>query len=768
MGKNVLNVVAGASALWVGAGAAGGLPKAQGGLAKAQATVAAAANVRGARRLRGIANVPHSAKPFKIDGRLDDAVWQDALVIPLDVETNPAENVPAPVHTDAYVVQDGSQLLVAFDAMDPDPDMIRAYLRDRDSAFNDDFVGVVLDTFDDQRNAFEFFANALGVQMDLTNDDVNGREDSSWNAIWKSAGMIDGGGYTVEMAIPFSQLRFPQVDGKETWGIDVLRFYPRTDRVRLSANPLQRGRNCYLCQLGKVQGFAGAESGKDLEIVPSLTASRTDSRPDGASSLEPGDAKADLGLDVRWGVLPNMTANLALNPDFSQVEADVAQLDVNNQFALFFPETRPFFLEGADYFTTPINAVFTRTVADPDIGGKLTGTMGDNTFGAFVARDAVTNLLFPGPLESATDTLETSTRDMVGRYRRSVGKSSTLGMLVTSRSGEDYSNSVAGIDGRFRVGDRHSVKFQGLSSRTAYPRDVAVDFAQPAGDFGGNAFEVDYDYSSRNWFASYSRSGLEPGFRTDLGFLTQVDIKMQKIGVGHIWQGGPANWWNRLQINANATTTHDFAGRLLGRGRQLAFVMQGPLQSFVRVGKSVDQTFWDGTLFDLDSDFLYAQLQPAGGLRLSLTANLGDQIDFTNSRPAHELRLQPTLDWNANRHALVRLQQTADRLETPAGEKIFDADLTDLRLTWQFNLRSFLRLTLQRQLVSRNLAVFEDPATEPRTVSVASQLLYSYQLDPQTVLFAGYSDNQLENLQWSRLTRTDRTVFLKLSYAWAP
>ncbi len=726
------------------------------------------AAARGVAHGVGIRNVPHSKKAFTIDGKLDDPVWSDALVVPLTIETDPAENVPAPVHTDAFLVQDGSRLLIAFDAMDPDPDMIRAYLRGRDSAFNDDFVGVVLDTFDDQRSAYEFFANALGVQMDLTNDDVNRREDSSWNAIWKSAGRIDGEGYTVEMAIPFSQIRFPEVHGKEVWGVDLLRFYPRSDRIRISDNPLERGRNCYLCQLGKVEGFAGAESGPDLEVVPSLTASRTATRSDAASGLEPGPTKTDVGLDVRWGVLPSMTANLTVNPDFSQVEANVAQLDVNNQFALFFPETRPFFLEGADYFTTPINAVFTRTVADPDAGAKLTGTFGDDTFGVFAAEDAVTNLLFPGPLESSTDSLATSTRDFVGRYRRSIGDSTTLGMLMTSRTGADYSNSVAGVDGRFRIGDRHRVTFQTLRSHTRYPADVARDFAQPMGDFDGDASDFNYAFSSRNWFANFEERAFTPNFRTDLGFVTQVDYRQRHVGFSHVWQGESANWWNRLEAGVDAMTTHEYDGRLLGSNRQIHFAMQGPLQSYVELDRSAGRQYWDGRLFDLDRYHLWGQLRPRGGVNLTMQLDTGDQIDFANSRLAKELRIEPSVDWNANRHVLVRLNQTADRLKTPDGRKIFDAQLTDLRLTWQFNLRSYVRFTLQRQLVTRDLAQFTDPTTEARSLTVGSQFLYSYQVNPQTELFVGYSDSQLEGALWPTLTRTASTAFMKFSYAWVP
>ena len=162
-----------------------------------------------------IPDLPRIDGSVKIDGSLDDEAWQEALQIQVNIETNPGENIPAKVQTVAYLMEDGRNLYVAFDARDPDPSAIRAFLRDRDSAYNDDFVGIVIDSYNDQRLAFEFFSNPLGAQMDLTNDDINRNEDDSWDAIWDSAGKITREGYIVEMQIPLNQLRFQKVDGKQ-------------------------------------------------------------------------------------------------------------------------------------------------------------------------------------------------------------------------------------------------------------------------------------------------------------------------------------------------------------------------------------------------------------------------------------------------------------------------------------------------------------------------------------------------------------------------
>ena len=139
--------------------------------------------------------------------------------------------------------------------------------------------------------------------------------------------------------------------------------------------------------------------------------------------------EAEAGISVRWGITPNISLNAAINPDFSQVEADFAQLDVNERFALAFPEKRPFFLEGADFFTTPLNAVFTRTVSDPRYGLKLTGKEGDNSFGAFLTEDSVNNILIPGRETSRSVFLDDTVRDSVLRYRRDIGSTSSLGVL---------------------------------------------------------------------------------------------------------------------------------------------------------------------------------------------------------------------------------------------------------------------------------------------------------------------------------------------------
>ncbi len=718
--------------------------------------------------LAGVSSLPNTQLEIQIDGRLDDAAWRDATRITIDTETRPGENLPAKVETTAFIIEDGENIYVAFDARDPDPRAIRAYLRDRDSAWNDDFVGIVLDTFNDERRAFEFFANPLGVQMDLTYDDVNGNEDSSWDAIWDSAGRINENGYVVEMQIPLSQLRFPSNQEKQTWGIDLLRFYPREHRYRLSNIALDREVNCYLCQFSKVQGLKDAKPSRDLEVVPTLTASSTESTDDpGFVPLDGNGADGEVGVSIRWGITPDLTANFAVNPDFSQVEADVAQLDVNNQFALFFPERRPFFLEGADYFNTPMRAIFTRTVADPTVGVKLTGKRENNTFGFFATEDDVTNILFPGPFGSDSTTIDGGNTALVGRYSRSFGEGSTISGLLTSRRGDDYHNNVAGLDLRWRINDQNEVLAQVLRTDTEYPDAIAEEFDQPDGSFDGNGAFATYRYNSREWGFYATHIDKDEGFRADSGFIPKVNASTQVLGGRRTWHGDEGDWYNEMRVNGDWDITHDDNGRLLEREVEAYFSINGPLQSFIQVGGLNRDLLFDDILFEETKISFYGEVKPMGGLSIGLSSRIGDQIDFANSRLGDELRLAPFVNWNVNKHLLLRFRATYVALDTKDDEPIFDAKVYDVRATWQFNRLSFLRLTTQVQDVTRNPDVYIDEV-DRKSRSVGAQLLYSYKLNPQTVFFLGYSDNQIENDELSSLTATDRTWFMKVGYAWTP
>lgn len=717
--------------------------------------------------------LPRLEGEIKIDGVLENGEWKGAVRINLGVETSPAENQPAPVRTTAFLIEDGENLYVAFDAKDPDPRAIRAYLRDRDSAWEDDYVGISLDTYNDERRAFQFFANPLGVQMDKIHSDVssggNGRgDDAAWDAIWESAGQINDTGYVVEMRIPLSQLRFPAAPGRKTWGYDLMRQYPRDRKRSLASNPQDRNRSCYLCQVGKLEGLDGSQPGHDIEVVPTLTASRIETTDDPALvPLSSGDMQVDGGLTMRWGITPDLTANLAINPDFSQIESDVLQLDVNNRFALFFPERRPFFLEGADYFKTPLDAVFTRTVSDPDVGLKLTGKRGDHTFGFFMAEDAETNLLFPGAFDSDSETLDLSNTALVGRYNYGFGNTSSLGVLVTARDSESYHNIVGGLDGRWKFSDQHSIEFQYLTSDTEYPLATAIEFEQPLTRFSGDAAKVRYEFRSRDWFANTEYNDRSSGFRADSGFISKVGGRALGGVIGRIWHGGEEDWWNRIRASVHVDHEVDENERLLNHQNVLRVGFGGQLQTWFQFALVDSRELWEGVTYDQTSLRAYAEIRPVGALSLRVLGVIGDKVDYSNDRPGKTFRIEPSIDWNISRNLFLRLKGVYAELETQDGEQIFNALVADTRLTWQFNLRSFLRLTAQTTDVERNQAVYFEEV-DSRSRDIGRELLYSYKLNPQTVFFLGYSDQYIDEDNLDGLTVSNRTWFMKIGYAWAP
>lgn len=710
--------------------------------------------------------VPRIAGPIAVDGVLDEAGWGEALVLELGYEVRPAENTPALVRTEVLLGFDDSHLYAAFRAFDPDPTAIRARYSDRDRLLNDDWVALILDTFDDARRYFEFFVNPLGIQADGI-ESTGGDTVLEWDAIWDSAGQIGPDGYVVEIAIPFSSLRFQPTDGEQTWRFDAVRSYPRTVDHRLALFPRDRSNNCYMCQSDRIRGFEGASPGHALELDATLTALRSEARepfPDG--DFESRESDAELGLTARWGVTPNLNLSAAINPDFSQVEADAAQLDINTQFSLFYPEKRPFFLEGVDYFSTPLNAVYTRTMAEPAWGLKAAGKIGAGALGVFAVRDDVTNLLFPGPERSGTGSLDGASTASVVRYRHDIGGSSTVGGLVTSREAGGYHNRLYAADFNLRFTPRDTLLGQVAYTDTRYPDDVATFAGQPSGSFDGNATDVMFMHVTRSfeYYAHYI--GISPGVRADLGFMPRAGYRFYDSGVLFTWQqNDPRHWYNLFKVWLGYEYEEDWDGAMLRTAPGTFVEYHGPLQtSFFATIYGGCRTY-RGVEYDNRSIDARFEIVPLGDLTLGLRLQAGDAVDYEFGRAGDRLRLTPSLQLYAGRHLNLELAHIHERLDIDQG-RLYTADLSELRTIYQFNRRAFLRLILQYDDHSYEEDRYPRPI-DPRYRHLLTQLLFSYKINPWTALYLGYSDTSLGDSQLS-LTRSDRTAFLKIGYAWVP
>jgi Domain of unknown function (DUF5916)/Carbohydrate family 9 binding domain-like len=708
--------------------------------------------------------------PVKIDGVLDDPSWQDATVIPLDYEYRPGDNIPAVVSTDVMITFDHDYLYVAFKAKDPEPGKIRAHLMDRDQIdtfIQDDHVVLMIDTFNDERRGFQFRVNPLGVQADAIFSETNGIEDFSWDLIWDSAGRITDFGYVVEIGISLKQLRFPRTDDAQTWGFDLARSYPRNVRHRFAAVPKDRNWTCALCQVVKLTGFEGLEPGRNIELDPTLTATRTDTleEPD-ATGLTGGDTDVELGITGSWGITPNITLSATVNPDFSQVEADVAQLEINERFALFYPERRPFFLEGIDLFSTPVQAVFTRTVVDPSWGLKLTGKEGRHNLGLFVTSDEVNQIMVPSNQGTDFATLDGSVESAVVRYRFDVGAASTLGALFTSRQGDDYHNRVAGVDGFLRFSPSDTLRFQAVASDTRYPDAMAGAYDQDEGSFSGYAFEARFQHATRNWFAQVNLEDYDPGFRADVGFIPRVDTRTANAIAQRTFWGEVEDWYTDINIGAMVLRTENHDGQLTDEFYQLYGNIGGPWQSRLgidisRVGELYGGVYYD----DLDQFGANFEMQPSGSVRFVLNVVAGDTIDYANNQQADILQANPSLELKFGRRINVTLDYSMRQLDVEGG-RLFKADLTQLRLIYHFNVRTFIRGTLQYYNLKSDPSLYTGPyVPESEEETLYSEFLFSYKLNPQTVVFVGTSENRL-GLPEMPMGATDRTYFIKLGYAW--
>ena len=337
--------------------------------------------------------VKRAAEPPSIDGRLDDPVWQTATRITRFVQESPLEGAPATEQTEIWIAYDSQRLYFGIYAHYTDPRIIRANRVDRDQTGRDDRVSFFFDPFLDQQRAYVFSVNGYGVQgdslMSAGGGGGGGRGggpggggpdgDSSWDALFSSAGRLVADGWTAELSIPFKSLRYPATREGEAhrWGFQIRRDIEGKNESVVWA-PVSRDIPGLLRQMGTLDGLTNLSTSRNLEFLPTFTAIRPSAIDTSTGRLAHVDSKPQAGMNIKYGLTSNLTADFTANPDFSQIESDRQQIEVNQRYPIFFPELRPFFLEGQEIFNVPgpVNFTHTRTIVDPRVGAKLSGKMG--------------------------------------------------------------------------------------------------------------------------------------------------------------------------------------------------------------------------------------------------------------------------------------------------------------------------------------------------------------------------------------------------------
>lgn len=665
--------------------------------------------------------VPYLDTPPVIDGILDEPVWEKAAKTTDFTQLQPKEGEPSTEGTTAYIGYDSHNLYVAFRAKDSEPQKIRAHLVPRDQVSGDDWVGFILDTFGDQRRAYEFFANPLGIQMDLFSH--GGSEDIAPDFVWYNAGRVSADGYTAEFRIPLKSIRFPDIE-EQRWRIDFIRNIERKNEKDLW--PLFRNDSGSLfSQMADLKGVHGITPRGRLELIPEFTASRSvpSESQENAFHLDSWNMRA--GLNARYGFSPNWAMDATYNPDFSQIEADQPQIRVNQRFPLYFAEKRPFFMEGADLFSTPLRIVNTRAIVDPEYGFKLTGKQDAWSGGALLANDRSRN-------ESSFNIL---------RLNRDIGAESSVGVIYSGRElGAGEYNRVTGVDGKFQLGKLYTLKFQGVGSFTKEGGAAPVE---------GTAYNLSLQRNARNFSFYTSYDDYQPDFRSDSGFFQRVDLRNGGADLRYtFWPagGGLLNWGPK----AGFWRTYDHRGTLTDEQPYLGFSLSFPLQTNFGLTYCPDNLErYGGIDFRKTSWSASLSAAPTRYLSGSVSATLGEQINYAASPPvlgnsadaSLSLTLKPT------DRLSVRQLYLKSRLNTKAGDRVFDENIwqTTARFQWSKEISS--RVIYQFSTLQR---------------SGFADLLVSYLLVPGTSFHAGYDLAFDES--GGALRRTSELFFTKLSY----
>ncbi len=516
---------------------------------------------------RPLVRPPRASAPPTIDGRLDDAAWVRAAHITDLVQLAPRAGEPASETSDIYITYDSANIYIAFHAHFADPQMMRAQRKDRDVRTGDDVFWVYFDPFLDQQRAYSFAVNAYGVQMDTIVSQGGGGGfgrgrgggggpglrlpfgDPSWDTLFDSAGRIVADGFTAEIAIPFKSLRYPQRDrnAPHQWGFQIARRIRARNETAVWA-PVMREVSGFLPQMGVLQGMTGLSTSRNIEVLPTFTAVQLGAL-DAAGRFDNGEARPEGGVNFKYGVTSNLTADVTYNPDFSQIESDRPQIEQNQRFALFYPELRPFFLEGAEIFNirAPAQIVHTRTIVNPRYGAKLTGKTGNTTIGVMYADDEA-----PGADDEAAATaLGQAAQTFVGRVRYDLYSESFVGATYTDRQFLDSYSRVAGLDSRFRLGDTHELGMLAFGTRH---RDL------DGLETSGHMLNANIRKTGRNFSYLLAWYSLSPDFKTDVGFVRRTDQRFTFSEVAYRWW--PENWIISWGPRVRYTRSYNFDGIL--------------------------------------------------------------------------------------------------------------------------------------------------------------------------------------------------------------
>ena len=668
--------------------------------------------------------------PPKIDGVLDDELWSDEpLALDRWMSYNPLRGEPEQQRTRVWIGYDNEAIYFAFRCYDAEPDKIRTTISRRDNVWNDDWVGVSLDSSRAGQIAYHMFVNPSGIQMDALQST---NEDTAPDWLWQSAGKVDAEGYVVEIRLPLQSIRF-------RGGSDVrmgMLFFRRNSRMGVSWSWPEMKPGEWVFEAQAPVAFGELKQPMLLEVIPSATVSRNEVRSGGA--WQDAQSKGDFGASLKYGITSTMTLDATVNPDFSQVESDAFEVEVNNRFPVFFSEKRPFFMEGLGLFnlsgtggdSTMRTAVHTRTIVDPSAGVKLTGTAGRYTFATLMAPD-----------ESVAP--DARKMFMVGRGLRNFGDGQYVGVLVTDTEFQRDYNRVIAADFSLKHGDRF--RWNGNMILTASSPEVG----EATDGMGG---QLSYSYDTRRVAVSGQVEHYDRNFRMDTAFIN-------RLGVTRAWQYQGLSFYPEKRFGwikrVNPFLWVMAADDQVQGGSELwvipALRFNFTRQGYLRVDMMRGHETFAQRRFEVGRVFADGGAQITRWLSLGGNVNSGpavfyDPVDpFQGTRRSIGARVgfQPNPNLNNNiSYTFVNFE----RRETK--EKVFDVHVVNLRNTYQFTRQFLIRAITQYDSSRRR---------------VLGDFLASYELVPGTVVHAGYG-SLWERTDVDPYRPTARAFFFKASY----
>jgi len=709
--------------------------------------------VPGAGAERARIEISRAPKPPVIDGVLDDEPWHNPPLTLGDwITSNPLNGEKLAQRTEVHAAYDDRYIYFAFHCLDLEPDKVRSTMSRRDQMWNDDWVGLSLDSVGNGQSSYDMFINPAGVQGDILTTPSAG-ENSAPDWVWDSAGRRTAQGYDVEMRLPLTSIRF--VSGAEV-RMGVL-FWRRVSRLGMSASWPEVPAGQSFIQRHAMMVLHDLKRPLTLEVIPSVTYSRRETRatPD---AFGPADSRPDAGLSVKYGVTSSATVEGTVNPDFSQVESDAFQVQVNQRYPLFFSEKRPFFMEGMGTFelagvggdAVMRTAVNTRNIVDPLWGGKTTGTAGRLGFAFLAAGDEA-----PGrQLEGERNPFLGERKDFyVARGQYSLGRSNYVGAILTDTEFALGHNRVAGTDVSLRFG-KHSASGTFLASGTRSP-----DGVESKNGFGGQAF---YAFETKPFLFVTQMEHYDPGFQMDTAFLNQTGITQgwSFVAPSFYPDAKKISWLKRIVPFVFARYGKDRIQHgypwIVVPGVRMHFTRQG----FFRVDTIFGEEPWVGQTFRTSQTRVMGGAQFTRWLNVFANTSFGRSIFYDAVSPylgrsrsySADVSLQPSARFNQSvSYNRVEFDRVSD------GTRVYTVNVLNTRTTFQFDKRFFLRAIVQHDS-SRH--------------TVLTDFLASFELRPGTVAYAGYGSS-IERREWDGAGWTsglgpyrtaERGFFFKASY----